>query len=147
MVCSLCLVQFRKHIRRKRLFLHALTKLCQKIELEVSDLLLGQPKIFGHFLVRLAPQEDQFQTLQLAIVTTFLKTSHQFRNRIGQRFVFQFPSFVLANNRAGPSTFGRKMQRGAGGTLSYREGQGRACLLYTSPSPRDATLSRMPSSA
>ena len=25
--------------------------------------------------------------------------------------------------------------------------QGTACLLYTSPSPRDATLSRMPSSA
>ena len=25
--------------------------------------------------------------------------------------------------------------------------QGMACLLYTSPSPRDATLSRMPSSA
>ena len=25
--------------------------------------------------------------------------------------------------------------------------QGKACLLYTSPSPRDATLSRMPSSA
>ena len=25
--------------------------------------------------------------------------------------------------------------------------QGRTCLLYTSPSPRDATLSRMPSSA
>jgi len=28
----------------------------------------------------------------------------------------------------------------------YREKQ-RDCLLYTSPSPRDATLSRMPSSA
>ena len=27
------------------------------------------------------------------------------------------------------------------------EGVSRACLLYTSPSPRDATLSRMPSSA
>ena len=27
------------------------------------------------------------------------------------------------------------------------ETQGYACLLYTSPSPRDATLSRMPSSA
>ena len=26
-------------------------------------------------------------------------------------------------------------------------GQGLSCLLYTSPSPRDATLSRMPSSA
>ena len=28
-----------------------------------------------------------------------------------------------------------------------REGYLRICLLYTSPSPRDATLSRMPSSA
>ena len=27
------------------------------------------------------------------------------------------------------------------------DGQGRACLLYTSPSPRDRTRSRMPSSA
>ena len=26
-------------------------------------------------------------------------------------------------------------------------GLGKACLLYTSPSPRDSTLSRMPSSA
>ena len=26
-------------------------------------------------------------------------------------------------------------------------GHGNVCLLYTSPSPRDATLSRMPSSA
>ena len=32
---------------------------------------------------------------------------------------------------------------GAGGTL----GAGIACLLYTSPSPRDRTRSRMPSSA
>ena len=29
----------------------------------------------------------------------------------------------------------------------YRNHPGHACLLYTSPSPRDATLSRMPSSA
>ena len=27
------------------------------------------------------------------------------------------------------------------------EGRDKICLLYTSPSPRDATLSRMPSSA
>ena len=31
--------------------------------------------------------------------------------------------------------------------LSQRAGRSDACLLYTSPSPRDATLSRMPSSA
>ena len=32
-------------------------------------------------------------------------------------------------------------------TVNYREAYGMYCLLYTSPSPRDATLSRMPSSA
>ena len=31
--------------------------------------------------------------------------------------------------------------------LFQQKGQNAACLLYTSPSPRDATLSRMPSSA
>ena len=33
------------------------------------------------------------------------------------------------------------------GNLTWRGGLYYACLLYTSPSPRDATLSRMPSSA
>ena len=32
-------------------------------------------------------------------------------------------------------------------TMTLLEDQGIDCLLYTSPSPRDATLSRMPSSA
>ena len=32
-------------------------------------------------------------------------------------------------------------------SLLLYEGHGEYCLLYTSPSPRDATLSRMPSSA
>ena len=31
--------------------------------------------------------------------------------------------------------------------LGMHHGECRVCLLYTSPSPRDATLSRMPSSA
>ena len=33
------------------------------------------------------------------------------------------------------------------GTLVWLRNSARDCLLYTSPSPRDATLSRMPSSA
>ena len=38
--------------------------------------------------------------------------------------------------------------RTVAGTDPFRiEERTRACLLYTSPSPRDATLSRMPSSA
>ena len=37
----------------------------------------------------------------------------------------------------------------AGGFKQHyvNEGQGEVCLLYTSPSPRDGLLSRMPSSA
>ena len=34
-----------------------------------------------------------------------------------------------------------------GVVLTVLVGEGCTCLLYTSPSPRDATLSRMPSSA
>ena len=44
-----------------------------------------------------------------------------------------------------------KDERDEGGKLpragAFGQGVGGACLLYTSPSPRDATLSRMPSSA
>ena len=37
--------------------------------------------------------------------------------------------------------------RGEHALRRYPNGEERCCLLYTSPSPRDATLSRMPSSA
>ena len=40
-----------------------------------------------------------------------------------------------------------KKPRGASTITMQLAGQLDACLLYTSPSPRDATLSRMPSSA
>ena len=48
------------------------------------------------------------------------------------------------------------VEMGCGGTIAKSTSSGkkvgivdltRGCLLYTSPSPRDATLSRMPSSA
>ena len=35
----------------------------------------------------------------------------------------------------------------AAGLSEFKQGQDYFCLLYTSPRPRDATLSRMPSSA
>ena len=60
---------------------------------------------------------------------------------------------IEAINRAYPGCTGVYLDR-AGHMLAFygRKGSPRAgliqdCLLYTSPSPRDATLSRMPSSA
>ena len=57
-------------------------------------------------------------------------------------------SFIMANNQTttayiSPSIKNIRERFWMGDTfLSYKD-----CLLYTSPSPRDATLSRMPSSA
>ena len=41
----------------------------------------------------------------------------------------------------------RKSDQMVRGTLQLPHGSGKTCLLYTSPSPRDRTRSRMPSSA
>ena len=41
----------------------------------------------------------------------------------------------------------RKLQKEFDGRLKEEQQGNKNCLLYTSPSPRDATLSRMPSSA
>ena len=42
---------------------------------------------------------------------------------------------------------GQSLEHIKGATLDYKEGLMETCLLYTSPSPRDGLLSRMPSSA
>ena len=42
---------------------------------------------------------------------------------------------------------GEKITGGSPAEMSHKKGHSAACLLYTSPSPRDAQLSRMPSSA
>ena len=47
----------------------------------------------------------------------------------------------------GLSGFGGRGVRELSGGEAKRVALARSCLLYTSPSPRDATLSRMPSSA
>ena len=44
-------------------------------------------------------------------------------------------------------TLGRRPHMSAWQRLTPQDAQAIDCLLYTSPSPRDATLSRMPSSA
>ena len=53
----------------------------------------------------------------------------------------------LAGDRVATLTLVDGFGHGLGGGLRAVNRRGEACLLYTSPSPRDATLSRMPSSA
>ena len=50
---------------------------------------------------------------------------------------------ILGDNGAGKSTLVNIIS----GVFKPSKGEYKICLLYTSPSPRDATLSRMPSSA
>ena len=50
--------------------------------------------------------------------------------------------FYISNDPSGIDSSSRQFL-----TLAEAQSQSSACLLYTSPSPRDATLSRMPSSA
>ena len=54
---------------------------------------------------------------------------------------------VLPGSAAEKPSQGEVLAVGPGKSLENGELQAVACLLYTSPSPRDATLSRMPSSA
>jgi len=50
---------------------------------------------------------------------------------------------IIGANGAGKSTILKCIS----GLINTKSGEMYFCLLYTSPSPRDATLSRMPSSA
>ena len=52
-----------------------------------------------------------------------------------------------ATNVEGSSSTDDAESKEGSGTTADSDGSSTSCLLYTSPSPRDATLSRMPSSA
>ena len=68
-------------------------------------------------------------------------------------------AFDIAHNVLGPLLCGQQVHSGANISERFQQIKGHQfaksafdcawwdCLLYTSPSPRDATLSRMPSSA
>ena len=56
-------------------------------------------------------------------------------------------SFVVASERAAVIDRARIFRGPAEAENERHRAQGEDCLLYTSPSPRDRTRSRMPSSA
>ena len=73
-----------------------------------------------------------------------LGSSHGYSRMI--RYTLQeHPSYVPLVRRAYELWY--ELEQTVGETLVVTTGSVRACLLYTSPSPRDGLLSRMPSSA
>ena len=85
----------------------------------------------------------------LLICTTFMADNFaQDIVRIDQKAIFIDEELGIMVNNTDLSDFGQGSS--AMTFLLDVEGMGEttiSCLLYTSPSPRDATLSRMPSSA
>ena len=74
-------------------------------------------------------------------MTKPLVDSGEFR-RVGERVV-PWPAFVASARREFIESDSERLHR----ALLVAQESAKSCLLYTSPSPRDATLSRMPSSA
>mgnify|MGYP003315820259 CR=1 FL=1 len=61
---------------------------------------------------------------------------------------YQHPDDECVDKNRRVGGVGEMDSNGEGGNLSKEQGASKeACLLYTSPSPRDRTRSRMPSSA
>ena len=59
----------------------------------------------------------------------------------------KFQYAISETIEAGIELLGTEVKSIRNGKANLRDGYCSFCLLYTSPSPRDATLSRMPSSA
>ena len=80
--------------------------------------------------MELVPQADELRSVQAYLVVEMLNE---------QTFDFSQAKLKLKDGL-------RFSLRQDGGAINYLV-EDEVCLLYTSPSPRDATLSRMPSSA
>ena len=84
-----------------------------------------------------------FQSLLASIVYVY---AIRFKMLPKQMFLLYFLSFIYVSIHASLGNARLMVLIIGVGTL-FSFGVFRVCLLYTSPSPRDATLSRMPSSA
>ena len=65
--------------------------------------------------------------------------------QVGSHYHFGEANSALEFDRE--IALGMRLNIAAGTAVRFEPGQLRDCLLYTSPSPRDGLLSRMPSSA
>ena len=91
----------------------------------------------------LVVEDDEIELLKFKMVTGTLGLVHQFEYATdGERAI----DYLRDKNKALPQLILLDLNMPRFDGLEFLSMM-RTCLLYTSPSPRDATLSRMPSSA
>ena len=84
---------------------------------------------------------EEFSIVNNPNLTLKASTSNAFSEQ--QKYIIEIDTTILFNSPLKERT--EITQKG--GVLKWKPSLPFSCLLYTSPSPRDATLSRMPSSA
>ena len=110
---------------------------CEYFALEGLGKLLNTIKIVQSRLNKSLDIEGIFLTMY----DTRLRLSNQVIEEVKIHFQqLVFDTIIHRNTRLGEAP-------SHGETIIMHDASSKGCLLYTSPSPRDATLSRMPSSA
>ena len=111
----------------------------------------AKPKVVAQKVPDLPPNPFVFEVLDAASkmrskANKIEVLQRYVHNSLKAVFIWNFDETVISLLPEGEVPYGSNLEdETKTGTLSGKIDD--ACLLYTSPSPRDATLSRMPSSA
>ena len=107
--------------------------------------------MYGLILVEpeggLPPVDREFYVMQGDIYTTGAFGEQGKQTTDVTKMLNEDPEYIVFNGAVGALTTQKPLKANVGETVRIFFGVGGPCLLYTSPSPRDRTRSRMPSSA
>ena len=110
--------------------------------------LIGDPKLIS--VAESYLKQIDLRKRQVAVKVQILNIDLLNDKTIDTSFSAQIgDTFLVSESGKAFMNFGNQKPGNSSGTgvVGDSNGQQYTCLLYTSPSPRDATLSRMPSSA
>ena len=120
-------------------------------EFDTVEILINNAGITRDNLLMRMQEEDFDKVIKVNLKSVFNRTKAIQRTMLKQRFgsIINMSSVVGVKGNAGQANYAASKAGiiGFSKSIALELGSRNICLLYTSPSPRDATLSRMPSSA